>query len=255
MATKKKIDDTTNIAEVRVNPVYKQPIKEVVEKEIIDKEEQYLNGYLAGHDKSAEIDLLKQQLAESNAKIEQLMQMMIMANGANTATHSTPNSLNEEVKVVHLRQRDKGLTTHIELSNLVLDFNAFGEERTLDRRQAEELAGKYRRWFEDGTIAFGAGCEELAKRFTLKTVNDYSYMGGGQFVANLAYMSCNELEELYSKLCDGHKRFIIEYFKRKIIENDRRFNDPQKIEMLNRVSNGAMSGVLLDRSRPSQGQH
>ena len=45
---------------------------------------------------------------------------------------------------------------------------------------------------------------------------------------------------------------LIEYFKRKILEKDPNFNDIHKIEMLNRVSNGAMSGTTLDMKREAE---
>ena len=64
-------------------------------------------------------------------------------------------------------------------------------------------------------------------------------------------MNIYELEDIYNKLCDGLRGFIIEYFKRKIIEKDPKFNDVYKIELLNRLSNGAMSDVILDRQRDS----
>ena len=160
-------------------------------------------------------------------------------------------SLNEEVVLVHLKENAPGLTTHIELSNLTIDMSAFGEERTLDRRQAEELAGKYRKFFDRGVIAFGSGSEHLASKFGLKSVNDYSYVNK-DFVKKLGTLSLVELENLYNKLSDGHKKFVIEYFKRKILEKDPNFNNIHKIEMLNRVSNGAMSGTTLDMKREAE---
>ena len=68
----------------------------------------------------------------------------------------------------------------------------------------------------------------------------------------LGTLSLVELENLYNKLSDGHKQFVIEYFKRKILEKDPNFNDIHKIEMLNRVSNGAMSGTTLDMKREAE---
>ena len=160
-------------------------------------------------------------------------------------------SLNDEVTLVHLIENAPGLTTHIELSNITMDLSAFGEERTLDRRQAEEISGKYRKWFEKGIIAFGANGDELASKFGLKSVNDYSYINKN-FVKQLGSLSLLELENLYKKVGDGHKKFIISYFKRKIVEGDPAFKDVHKIEMLNRVSGGAMSGTTLDLQREAE---
>ena len=118
-------------------------------------------------------------------------------------------------------------------------------------KESEELAGKYRKFFDRGVIAFGSGSEYLASKFGLKSVNDYSYVNK-DFVKKLGTLSLVELENLYNKLSDGHKQFVIEYFKRKILEKDPNFNDIHKIEMLNRVSNGAMSGTTLDMKREAE---
>lgn len=183
----------------------------------------------------------------------QMLIQMLSERGVNVAPTVTleKGSLDDEITLVHLKERAPGLTTHIELSNLTIDMAAFGEERTLDRRQAEELAGKYRKFFDKGVIAFGAGSENLAGKFGLKTVSDYSYISK-DFVSKLGTLSLIELENLYNKLSDGHKQFVIEYFKRKIIEKDSNFNDVHKIEMLNRISDGAMSGTTLDMKREAE---
>jgi hypothetical protein len=118
-------------------------------------------------------ELINKLLAQN-----ELLMKMLMDRGISTPVvmPEISNSLNEEITLVHLKENAPGLTTHIELSNLTIDLNAFGEERTLDRRQAEELAGKYRKFFDRGVIAFGAGSEHLAGKFGLKSVSDYSYI-------------------------------------------------------------------------------
>lgn len=191
-----------------------------------------------------EVSALKEQVATLGKQVEMFMQMFA---AMNTGT-APKNSLLDEIKLVHLVDRAPGLSTHIVLSNIIIDMTAFGEERTLDRRQAEELAGKYRKLFERGTIAFGRGCEEVSGRFSLKSVSEYGYMDSN-FLDKLREMNAAELEELYNKLCDGHRDFVISYFKRKAIEKDPAFSDPYKIETLNRVSGGAMADMILDRQR------
>lgn len=193
-------------------------------------------------DQSAEIAALK-------AQIEMLTKMMAAGIGAQAPAPAQSSSLLEEVKVVHLRDCIPGTTTHIHLSNRDLDFSSFGATLTLDRRQAEELAGgTAKKFFDRGVIAFGEGSEEIAKTLGVKSMRDYEFMGS-DFVKRLGTMSVYELEDIYNKLCDGLRGFIIEYFKRKILEKDPAFNDIHKIEVLNRLSDGAMSDVILDRQR------
>ena len=193
-------------------------------------------------DQSAEIAALK-------AQIEMLTKMMAAGIGTSPATAAPKSSLLEEVKVVHLRECIPGTTTHIRLSNRDLDFASFGATLTLDRRQAEELAGgTTKKFFDRGVIAFGEGSEELAKTLGVKSMQDYEFMGS-DFVKRLGTMNVYRLEDIYNKLCYGLRGFIIEYFKRKILEKDPAFNDVHKIEVLNRLSDGAMSDVILDRQR------
>ena len=193
-------------------------------------------------DQSAEIAALK-------AQIEMLTKLMTAGVGGQTTSATPTNSLSEEVRVVHLRECIPGTTTHIHLSNRDLDFSSFGATLTLDRRQAEELAGgSAKKFFDYGVIAFGEGNEDLANMLGVKSVKDYEFMGS-DFVKRLGSMNVYELEDIYSKLCDGLRGFIIEYFKRKIVEGNPAFNDIHKIEVLNRLSDGAMSDVILDRQR------
>ena len=193
-------------------------------------------------DQSSEIAALK-------AQIEMLTKMMAAGMGVQAPSATPSSSLLEEVKVVHLRECLPGTTTHIHLSNRDLDFSSFGATLTLDRRQAEELAGgTTKKFFDRGVIAFGEGSEELAKTLGVKSIRDYEFMGS-DFVKRLGTMNVYELEDIYNKLCDGLRGFIIEYFKRKILEKDPAFNDIHKIEVLNRLSDGAMSDVILDRQR------
>lgn len=194
-----------------------------------------------------EMEALRLEFAELKAQKELLMKLLMEKSGTSAPVTIT-NALNNEYTLVHLVERIPGCTTHIELSNITIDMSAFGEERILDRRQCEEVAGKYRKWFEKGIIAFGADGEELASRFGLKSVNDYSYINKN-FVKQLGGLSLIELENLWNKLCEGHKKFIIEYFKRGVVKGDPAFKDIHKIELLNRLSKGAMSGTTLDFER------
>lgn len=201
---------------------------------------------------NTEIEELKFAVEALKAQNELLMKML-MNNNSNVSTVQAPNSLVQEATLVHLVERAPGLSTHIELSNTTIDMSAFGEERILDRRQCEEIAGKYRKFFERGIIAFGADGEELASRFGLKSLKDYSYINKNKdFVKQLGRLSTIELENLWNKLAEGHKKFIIEYFKRKIVENDPAFKDIHKVELLNRLSGGAMSGTTLDFQREAE---
>lgn len=195
-------------------------------------------------DKDAKIAALEASLAQMQ---EFMKVMMANMNNKPTETNSAKDALFRYVTVVHLVDRAPGLSTHIELSNgVILDFRTFGEEHTFTVQQAEELASKYRSWFDLGIFAFGADADDLAKRLNLRTVTQYSF-AGSDFLSRLPELDLYQLKELWDKMGQGHKEFLIEYFKRKILAKDPSFDDIDKIELLNRLSNGGMEGVLLDR--------
>ena len=195
-------------------------------------------------DKDAKIAALEASLAQMQ---EFMKVMMANMNNKPTETNSAKDALFRYVTVVHLVDRAPGLSTHIELSNgVILDFRTFGEEHTFTVQQAEELASKYRSWFDLGIFAFGADADDLAKRLNLRTVTQYSF-AGSDFLNRLPELDLYQLKELWDKMGHGHREFLVEYFKRKILAKDPAFDDIDKIELLNRLSNGGMEGVLLDR--------
>lgn len=195
-------------------------------------------------DKDAKIAALEASLAQMQ---EFMKVMMANMNNKPSETNNVKDALFRYVTVVHLVDRAPGLSTHIELSNgVILDFRTFGEEHTFTVQQAEELASKYRSWFDLGIFAFGADADDLAKRLNLKTVTQYSF-AGSDFLSRLPELDLYQLKALWDKMGQGHREFLIEYFKRKILSKDPAFDDIDKIELLNRLSNGGMEGVLLDR--------
>ena len=198
----------------------------------------------AADDKDAKIAALEASLAQMQ---EFMKAMMTNMNNKPSEIDSAKNALFRYVTVIHLVDRAPGLSTHIELSNgVILDFRTFGEEHTFTVQQAEELASKYRSWFDLGIFAFGADADDLAKRLNLKTVTQYSF-AGSDFLGRLPELDLYQLKALWDKMGQGHREFLIEYFKRKILAKDPSFDDIDKIELLNRLSNGGMEGVLLDR--------
>nr|DAF49048.1 MAG TPA: hypothetical protein [Siphoviridae sp. ctnpt50] len=192
-------------------------------------------------DQSSEIAALK-------AQIEMLTKMMAAGMGAPQTATKAPELGEDKIKIVHLYEYPEGLSTHLTYSNGYIDFYHFGQVRSLPYAVAEELIGRYRKLFDEGLLALGEGSERYADQFDVKTTKDYAFMGS-DFVKRLGTMDVYELEKIYNKLCDSLRGFILEYFKRKIIEKDPAFNDAHKIEVLNRLSNGAMEDILLDRRR------
>lgn len=187
--------------------------------------------------------------ARDNARIEQLeaqiklLTQMLMVNQS-AATASQKSKLDDTVTVVHMVERAPGLRTHIELSNMTIDFVSFGETRVLPRMVFEELVGKYREWFRRGIIAPGPEAGDVAKLYDLKVSTQMGIDASA--IKKIPKMSVYELEDLYEKLGQTHRDFILEMFRRGCAENKPDFKNIHKIEMLNRVSGGALDSVLGD---------
>lgn len=183
-------------------------------------------------------------IAALQAQVEMLTKLVMAQSGNATQTIiQTPKE--DTVKIVHLWDYSgTGLKTHIELSNLTIDLRTFGEERTLTRQSFEELVGKYRGFFDRGVIAPGADAGDVAQRYGLKKVTEMNIPDA--FLSKMASMNTYELEELYNKLGDGHRQFMLSYWRRKVVEKNPAFLDMRKIETLNRVSDGKLDSVILD---------
>jgi hypothetical protein len=192
----------------------------------------------------------QKRIEELETKLATMMDLMtkFMANGSQTTQVVSPvSNLQNEVKIVHLVQRAPGLSTYIKLSNLEVILTEFGEERYLTVQQFEEMLGKYRRWFDSGMISLADGYEDIARRYGLKTANNYPL--DSYFISNMGTLPMAEIEKMYDRLPTSGKDFIISHWMQKVIEGDPNFKDIRKIETLDRISNGAMENVLVELKR------
>lgn len=189
---------------------------------------------------NAEMENLKEQIKQQNAQIALLLQMMQQTQSNTT----NMTSYGQTVKIIHLVQRAPGLTTYIQLSNLVITMSDFGEERTLNLQQFEELIGKYRSWFNTGMISVAAGYEDVASTYGLKTAKDYPI--DSSFIKDLGTMDMQTLEDVFPKLPQSGKDFIVSYWNRKAMAKDPAFCNIRKLETLDRISDGGCQQVLVD---------
>lgn len=193
-----------------------------------------------------EINFLRNQNAELQDAMKTLMAQFaeLKNNMSTTTSQSKGYDRNDDVTIVHLYDNAPGITTHIDLSNYSIDMAAFGETRTLTVQQFEELVGKYRSWFERGIIAVGAGSEYYARRNNLKMASES--LVNSDFIRRLGTMPMTEVQDIYEKVCDGQKDFIVSYWKRKFIEKVPEFRDLKKLQILNGFTNDAFKYELVE---------
>ena len=160
--------------------------------------------------------------------------------------YMTNKKSDREVEIVHNRELIGGLTTHIELTGLTIDFRRLGEARTLSWQQFEECVSKYRKWFEKEIILLGAGNEELAETYAVpcqkrpgkRTITRTDLM-------RLGDLDVKQLEDYYNSLTAEDQHFIVSYWLGQCYSRTPKFYDRYKMETLNRLSNdGAFDNIL-----------
>ena len=194
--------------------------------------------------KVAELNKQLEEMQAAFAKQNEQIQMLLAAMSGATTQRPHTDSLNDTVKIVHLVQRAPGLVTFIKLSSIEIAMENFGEERIVTIQQFEEMVSKYRSWFNSGMISVAAGYEKVAERYGLKTTKNYPI--DGDFVKELGNLPMDKIEEVYPKLPESGKDFILGLWNRKVIEGNPKFRDIRKIETLNRLSDGALDQVILE---------
>ena len=192
--------------------------------------------------KSTKPDNVDEKLEKLTDLMAQFMQAMVASQSNHGTKSVSENAEPDTVRIVHLVERAPGLTTYMKLSSTEVIFRKFGEERTLSFQAFQELVGKYRKWFDMGIISIAAGYEDLAERYGLNTAQNYPMDSG--FVKKLGDVSMYELENIFPKLPEAGKDFILSYWNRKVIEGDPNFKDARKIETLNRLSGECMTPTL-----------
>lgn len=195
-------------------------------------------------EKDTKIEELEKANKELKYQIDQILEML---KNSQTTPVTTKTGHPADVTIVHLVQRAPGLSTYIKLSNLDIVLTTFGEEFGLTPQQFDELAGKYRKFFETGILAVGDNCEYYAQRKKLKCANAY-HLNFNLF-SELANVSVYDLESIYNQVEKPLKKSIAEYFKQRIIANDPAFKDIRKIEVLNRLTNGGFAMELQTFNR------
>lgn len=220
--------------------VVKKTAKDMGKAEVVEE----VKEISVGQEKPTSAD--SKRIEQLEAQIELLTKMLMNQQGLNqqSVQAQAARKIDDEVTVVHLVQRDSGLRTHIQLSNMTIDFRNFGEERVLPLMVFEELVGKYRSWFEKGILAPGPEAGDVARRYGLKVSTDFGV--NKELIQKIPYMSLIELEEFYESVGQAHRDFILEQFRRGCVNKDPKYKDIHKLEMLNRISNGALDSVLLD---------
>lgn len=151
-----------------------------------------------------------------------------------------------EVIIVHNAEMNSGLTTHIELSTITIDFRHVGEQRVLSWQQFEECVSKYHSFFEREIILLSDDDKEVAARYNVPCVKRGYRTLTHEDIVRLPKMSVRELEDFVESLSDNDKEVVFSYWLGKCYERVEGFYDRHKMDTLNRISkNACFNNILL----------
>ncbi len=188
----------------------------------------------------AYIKKLEAQLAE-NASLSTAKEETAAVAGATAAienkTFMTPvvnvTVPTSDVTLVYLSNSEGYLKT----ISTELYMNSYGEEFTLSKSQFDEVAGKYRRWFERGILAVSHKNMDVAIAKGLPT--DADTVLTRDKLNSIGTMSVGEIEDLWNASTLNQKHCIAAHVKRRFIEGDGHYANREKIDLFNRLTDGS----------------
>ena len=160
-------------------------------------------------------------------------------------SYLTNKKSDKEITIIHNRERMGGLSTAIRLNGLSIDFHTLGEQRVLSWQQFEECVSKYKKFFDKHIILVAPEYKDVAERYNVPvweqatnnviTRNDLAHLGD---------MTIDTLEKFYNSLCKEDQAFLCSYWLGKCYEKEPKYYDRYKVELLNRLSDGAFATLL-----------
>lgn len=160
----------------------------------------------------------------------------------------TPNEVPEvEERPRRARQKNDNEVTlvycsdslgYAKISNMEFHFTRFGEEFRIPRYQFDELVGKYRSWFDRGIFAVSSEDVDVAVSKGIPTVDDFAL--DSKKLNSIGTMSAADIEKMWSELTKiEHKRSLVTFVKRKFVEGDPKYRNREKIDLFNKLTDGA----------------
>lgn len=185
---------------------------------------------------SINLEALQAQMAaliEQNAILQS--QLLEMKNSQNTVNFSNRKaSGSDDVTIVHTVERPGALS----INGLDLNFSRIGEEFIISRTQFDQLLGKYRSWFEKGILAVSYKDIDVAAAKGLNTDKELGL--DSKTLYSIGDMSPSSLENLWNSLGKkAQKESVAAYFKRKFMEGDPKFTSYEKVDLMNRLTEGS----------------
>lgn len=218
--------------------------KKTVTKVDKSKEVENLVETIPAEENGSDVELLKKQLISTQNQLDEL-RALIVNNSQKHESTTNADSMDRWCTIVHLEDRAEGLYTIFRSSLMEYRFCFFGETRKVRRAELDDIISKNRKWFEKLVVTLGADDSDLIEEYGLPKAEKV-ILHQNQ-LTRLPALSLEDLKKLYEKVCDTHKQLMIRKWVIGYYENkDGNYRNLNKINLLNDLSNGAMSHILDD---------
>ena len=252
---KLKNDNSNNIEEkkesvvdvVEDNVEIEIPEAPVVEKKTAEPQIDMNQIYNMLNNFQNTINDLQRQLDEEKRKNAVIVASQNSNSGTERLIELLGNKKSDrEVTILHNRELIGGLSTSIRLTGITIDFHTLGEQRILSWQQFEECVSKYRKWFDKEIILLAPEHEDLSERYNVPCLK----RAGKNIITKsdlqtLYKMDERALEDFVKSLSIEDQGFVCSYWLGKCYENDEKYLNRSKIELLNRVSGKGIFDTLL----------
>lgn len=230
--------------------------KDIVETKVAEVETE-MGKAVNKEDNSALLDMLAKLQAQVNTLTEELnkkeQDVVNKSNDINESSDTkeildylTNKKSDKEITIIHNQELMSGLTTHIVLTGLTIDFRTMGEQRVLSWQQFEECVSKYRNFFERHVILLAPEHRDIAERYNVPYLDVSGQTITRDDLKVLGKMPIDELEKYYKSLLPEDQDFICSYWLGKCYEKADGYYDRYKVEMLNRLNgNRVFDNILM----------
>lgn len=230
---------------------------EVVKEEVVSKNESTSSADMDMNDIQAFMKTMQEQLnkaLEENKKLQEKILEISEKETENSATEVVNNSQvilptpepKQFVKIVHLQEPASGLTTHIVLSDTTRDLRRLGDVINITRSQAEELAGKYLSFFENGVLAVDVSCMDFAEEYSLPIYDKVTKeVYNGKKLEKSGDMSNKELQEFFDSLSFTAQNHFLSFWLNKCYVKDSKFYNREKLSFLGKISDSDIFAAII----------
>lgn len=143
----------------------------------------------------------------------------------------------KEVTIIHNCELIGGLSTHIDLTGMTIDFRTIGEQRVLSWQQFEECVSKYRSFFERNIILLSDEHYDLSVKYSIPCVKrGDNHVITHEEILKLEKYTPEQLDKLVRSLTKKDQDFVFSYWLGQCYKRTPGFYDRHKVELLNLIS-------------------